>query len=101
MTSTWPLSTRPPDVDELADLIRQESFLHTDYGGMYPHHPRARLRCHPLAAHRLTQVFIPDGLLDFSKAADEDMSKILGIVVTVDATMEPGSWQLIAGEGTI
>ena len=85
-------------MDELADLLRQESHLH--HPTLYPLHPRARLRCHPLVVNKLMQMFVMDELLKSEPALD-DASRIMGILVTVDATMEPGTWVLIAGEGTI
>lgn len=83
-------------MDELADLLRQESHLHDSK--LYPLHPRARLRCHPLVVNELMKRRLPDGFLGNDPVA---ASTIMGVLVTVDATMEPGTWVLIAGEGKI
>lgn len=83
-------------MNELLDLLRQESHLH--HPDLYPLHPEARLRCHPLVINELMRHVVPDNMF-----ADNprDASLFMGILVTVDATMEPGTWQLILGEGAI
>lgn len=82
-------------MDELLGLMRQESHLHHP---LYPLHPQARLRCSPRVINELMKVILPDNLF---ASGPRDASTIWGILVTVDATMEPGTWQLIAGEGKV
>lgn len=72
-------------MDELVRLLKQESYLH--YDDLFPLHPRARLRVHPKVLNELCKHWEP--------------GPVMGIEVIVDDTMEPGGWQLIAGEGTI
>lgn len=85
---------RSTDLDELVTLIRQESHLH--HPDLYPLHPRARLRVHPLVVYELMKLFLPDNFIDNPRA-----SSYMGIPVIVNATMEPGTWQFIIGEGKI
>jgi hypothetical protein len=83
-------------MDELNQLIRQESHLHDPK--IWRLHPRARLRVSPGVLNELMKMYIVTG--SFLDPPQPD-GQVMGIPVTVDAAMEPGSWQLIAGEGTI
>lgn len=86
-------------MEDLLKLLQLEGFLHTGYEGMYPLHPRARLVCGPRVSNQLMQALVMRGDLKYEPAAS--VGNVLGLTLVVDPDMEPDSWQLIAGEGTI
>jgi hypothetical protein len=85
-----------PDLGELTGLLDRERHLH--HPDLCPLHPLARLRVHPKVLNELLKRYVIDGLLDIPVG---DFRTIMGIPVTVDATMEPGTWQFVIGEGKI